>query len=407
MSDIVKGSIQIEGMDYVYSPVLSGADSRIIASSTLSLRKDYYVFLEGATLSHATSWYSAGFNAAKPEWIGFDFGMPVMKKGVALIYDTYGNHKPVDYQVQYENASGEWVDVISVEGATTATLAGKTKVYWFEQPVIAQRFRYYVTKNQSTYATVLHRLRFIDAEGHSVMQRYELEDGTPVRADEVKAALKDTDFSTSAPLIDGYECLGYKLNDAGLQQGSDVVISSVSENHTLVFVYKATGQLIEPEELNLHILLEVNESVNLTGYIHPVAPNVSQLVWSSEDAAVVSVDANGKVTGNEVGIAKILVKTPDDSWSAFVRVIVEAEGASDLRLSVLLVPDETCKLRGIFVPKDTSVPIIWSSSNNKVATVNSSGKVTAVTEGSAIITVQTAGADLSDYIYVTVVASKI
>lgn len=45
-------------------------------------------------------------------------------------------------------------------------------------------------------------------------------------------------YTTTAPTISGYNCLGYMIDGGDFQAGATATIDSVNENHTLVFVYK-------------------------------------------------------------------------------------------------------------------------------------------------------------------------
>lgn len=160
----------------------------------------------------------------------------------------------------------------------------------------------------------------------------------------------------------------------------------------------------DPIDMNLFIKLGIQENVNLLGYILPVLPNAQQLVWSSDDVNIAAVDSNGIVTGVAVGKTIIRVKTVDDSWSAFARVKVVDKNSQGLRLSILLKPAENCELDADFIPEDVVLPVIWSSSNPAIASVDSEGKVSGIAEGVTVVSVKTIDNKFFDFIYVTVKA---
>ena len=237
---------------------------------------------------------------------------------------------------------------------------------------------------------------------NTITEKYQDSEGEELKADLVKYVGEDKEYSATAPEVEDYTCIGYKIDDSALISGSEVVLPNVVEDHTVTFVYKKTAEIENPVDMNLHILMEVGEKVNLLGYILPVAPNALKLIWSSKDSAIASVDAKGQVTANKEGFTEIHVKTEDGRWSAFARIKVIEKGIEDLRLSILLKTDESVRLTTVFKPENTSIPVVWSSSDASVAKVDLTGRVTAVSEGVAIITVKTVDGEFMDFIYVTV-----
>ena len=57
--------------------------------------------------------------------------------------------------------------------------------------------------------------------------------------------------------------------------------------------------------------LNVGASETLTATIAPADATNQKVTWASSDAAVATVDANGKVTGVKAGTATITVTTED------------------------------------------------------------------------------------------------
>ncbi len=132
----------------------------------------------------------------------------------------------------------------------------------------------------------------------------------------------------------------------------------------------------------------------LTAKVMP-ADFVNQAVtWSSSDESVVRVDAKGKLYAVGRGTAVITVKTVDKGYSgqgytATCKVTVKVKPAS---LTVTgdnspLYTTKTKQLKASVSPADTDFKgVVWSSSNEKVATVNQNGLVTAAGRGTAVIT---------------------
>ena len=117
------------------------------------------------------------------------------------------------------------------------------------------------------------------------------------------------------------------------------------------------------------------------------------VVWKSSDTKVAVVDKNGKVTGLKPGTATITCSAQDGSGvSASCKVTVQNRLLKKLTLNktkaVLKKAGATLRLSvKSFKPVDAfSHSVTWKSSDEKVATVDKNGRVTAVGKGTCVIT---------------------
>lgn len=122
--------------------------------------------------------------------------------------------------------------------------------------------------------------------------------------------------------------------------------------------------------------------------------NGSEIIWASSDETVATVD-NGKVTGKKAGtatitasaakgkgqaICEVTVKDPviftftDVDGNTITEAEVDRDGTFQLNVSV----------------SDGSTVTGWTSSNERVATVSSTGLVSGLFDGEAVITARTA-----------------
>ena len=151
------------------------------------------------------------------------------------------------------------------------------------------------------------------------------------------------------------------------------------------------------------IVLKATQTETLTATVLPATTTVKVIEWSTSDAKVATIDANGKVTAVAVGTATITATC--GSVSATCAVTVEATPAESVEINVstsTLRAGESTKLVVTVKPSTTTNPsVTFSSSDNSVATVDAEGNVTAVGVGEAIITV-TCG-DVSSTIIIKVV----
>ena len=126
----------------------------------------------------------------------------------------------------------------------------------------------------------------------------------------------------------------------------------------------------------------------------PTNATNKNVTWATADNTKVSVDENGVITGLALTDTpvNITVTTEDGSFQATCAVTVNPVPVSSVGLnktSAKLVIGKTLTLEATVSPDNaTNKSVTWESDDTDVATVNSSGKVTAIAEGTATITVK-------------------
>ena len=128
----------------------------------------------------------------------------------------------------------------------------------------------------------------------------------------------------------------------------------------------------------------------LSATVSPSTASNTDLLWISNNTKVATVSASGRVTARGNGTEIITATAKDGSKKAAKCTITVKTPVSSLKLNVrskTLNRGNTYTLKASISPSTASnKSITWSSSNTKVAKVDSKGKVTAVNGGSAIIT---------------------
>ena len=112
--------------------------------------------------------------------------------------------------------------------------------------------------------------------------------------------------------------------------------------------------------------------------------------WTSSDESVATVDETGTVTAVSAGEANVTasVKDADIAASTHIKVVVTPTGVVAPESIDLVTNGENTKdLDAKLVPADaTDVKLAYESSDESVATVDETGKVTAVANGECTIT---------------------
>ena len=146
------------------------------------------------------------------------------------------------------------------------------------------------------------------------------------------------------------------------------------------------------DQVNMY--LYVNQSKKLTATVSPSNADNKAVTWSAAQGGVVRVDQSGNVTGQKVGTSSVVVTTVDGGYMRTCSVVVTKNEVVDVTLdksSLVLKVGETYDLRHTVVAADSSEApsnpnVRWTSSSSNV-TVDSKGRVTAKSKGTATITV--------------------
>ena len=114
------------------------------------------------------------------------------------------------------------------------------------------------------------------------------------------------------------------------------------------------------------------------------------VAWTSSDESVATVDETGTVTAVAAGEANVTasVKDADIAASTHIKVVVTPTGvAAPESIDLVTNGENTKDLDAKLVPADaTDVKLAYESSDESVATVDETGKVTAVANGECTIT---------------------
>ena len=220
----------------------------------------------------------------------------------------------------------------------------------------------------------------------------------------------------------------YTADDSGVVKVENGVVTGLKEGTAKInltvggdnrYLLNSTTITVTVSKINTSISvadkldLIVDDEVNLNATLTPA--EAGELEYVSSDVSVVSVNSNGEVTAVSNGTANITVRFAGNykyaaAESKNVTVTVSKINTSISVVDKLdLIVDDEVNLNATLTPAEAG-ELEYVSSDVSVVSVNSNGEVTAVSNGTANITVRFAG----NYKYaaaesknVTVTVSKI
>ena len=150
--------------------------------------------------------------------------------------------------------------------------------------------------------------------------------------------------------------------------------------------------------------IEKGKTVTLKATVTPSTLLDKSVTWKSSNTKVATVTSSGKVKGVKGGTATITCTSKVSGTKATCKVTVIEGGVTLDKTEVTLQKGKTVTLKATVEPstlEDKSVT--WTSSNTKIATVTSAGKVKGVKAGTATITCTSVATGLSATCKVTVI----
>ena len=186
-----------------------------------------------------------------------------------------------------------------------------------------------------------------------------------------------------------------------------ITVKTVDGNRTAQCRVTVEGIAVTGVSLNKNeTTMTIGNTEKLTATINPSNATNKNVVWESDKPDIVRVDNEGNITAVGVGEAVITVKTVDGNKTAQCKVTVEGIAVTGVSLNkneTTMTIGNTEKLTATINPSNaTNKAVTWESTNTNVATVDSTGKITAVGVGEATIRVTTIDGEYTAECKVTV-----
>lgn len=179
-------------------------------------------------------------------------------------------------------------------------------------------------------------------------------------------------------------------------KGGTAVITAINQDNVvvgscLINVYQAIQKITLSDTLVTAPLSA--GSFQLYATITPDTAKDQDVIWSSTDTSVITVDQNGKVTLKKAGKAAIVVTSKVNSTIMAICNVIVTKSISGITLDQSIknmFVGETFRLTYSVKPTDANnVAVTWTSTNSSVASVNAEGVVSAKAVGQATIIVRT------------------
>ena len=110
--------------------------------------------------------------------------------------------------------------------------------------------------------------------------------------------------------------------------------------------------------------------------------------YKSNKPSIATVDKKGKITGVKPGTAVITVTLASKKKASVTVTVTNPTKKLSVNKKTFSLKEGKCaQLKVTVTPKDSSDKVVYKSSDEKVATVNQKGKITAKKKGTALITI--------------------
>ena len=191
---------------------------------------------------------------------------------------------------------------------------------------------------------------------------------------------------------EGEYTIGYLSTDATIATVEDGVITALAVGETIIRVFIVEHPDIKIENtinvLSFPLTLDgddfvfIGSTITLNGYDHR---NDSKVLWESSNVSVATVDQNGVVTGIKKGFVTIKITglfTNHTLEKTIVVIEPEPEQIEiDLKTQGTIMSQSIVRLEHKVLPTGAPQHVIWTSSDNTIATVDQTGRVTTLKSG--------------------------
>ncbi len=182
----------------------------------------------------------------------------------------------------------------------------------------------------------------------------------------------------------------------GISKGNAVIVATAADGSgvvgsmTVSVTQRPTGITLNETVLNM----VAGKSNQLRASVSPANANNKSVIWTSSDTSIATVNSQGKVTALRRGSCTVTAECaadPEVTASAEINVVQQVTAITFDTAKASLNVRTSLQLGWTVLPSDaTNTEVTFTSSNNKIATVDQDGLVTGVSKGTVRITAKAA-----------------
>ena len=262
-----------------------------------------------------------------------------------------------------------------------------SKWYGTLSPNTTYYYKLYVIKDGKEYCTAVKSFKTLP---NTYTVSYNANGGSGAPASQTKTQGTTLKLSTTIPTRSGYIFKGWATSSSGSvvynAGGSYTKDAAITLYAVWEKIATVTGVSINENYVNANMSL--GETVLFEATVYPQNAENKNLIWSSPSENV-SVTEDGCVTALDCGEAEIIVTTEDGGFSdsVFIYIWHEVGGIDISEDSLALGLGESYDLSyEVYSEGECLYMAEWVSSDESVITVDESGTVTPVGEGTATVT---------------------
>lgn len=204
----------------------------------------------------------------------------------------------------------------------------------------------------------------------------------------IDAVNKNVTYMSSDPDVASVDEYGVVT---ALKGGTTIIEVITEEAHLIATCTIVVKEYVSSLELSEHNkFMNIGSSGTLTVAVGSSTATNKNVIWSSSDNGICSVDQEGNLIANFPGTAIITATAADGSGlsdTCIVRVVNPVTGIRVEPDTVRLLVGDSYIVNAVITPEDASVKEVdWTSSNEAVAVVDEAGEIFAVGVGKCKVT---------------------
>ena len=195
---------------------------------------------------------------------------------------------------------------------------------------------------------------------------------------------KDNTF-TVVPLTKGTATITATLYDRNNREVTKSTFTVTVKQPVTKITIKANNKVVNNNVINIK---KANGRAKLNVSVAPANADDKRVTYKSSDTSVATVNSKGLITAKKIGYTTITIASNDGNVKTTVKVTVGDTATSIKIPSARFITTKNSKAKlnpTIYYKKYSNnklgKDVFWKSSNNKVATVDSKGNVTAISNG--------------------------